>query len=291
MVHMIISMLYTCNIIEILDHLMSYLNDMDKNVSQTLQWRMYNICMLKTLVKLIIMMRSLTADLTMLINCFLFITTVLKTTIDCTEQPRQVCIMTLDREIMQNNQNQYNNIIIASTDTQTVTDHDKCLNINLNTVTFAKNILWLFKNNFNHGFNAPSLTFLVLNVIFCSDLDSTSGTLKSKQIHVVTEHMTHHFWTLTNYQLFGVMLKNLYGHKAKELYFLNIAFGAFFDTVFHINTAAEKIVQISASKSDMMARFFRTLSRTARFTLKHTNSLNIKSKCIFMIKQTPDNTD
>ncbi len=189
MVHMLISMLCTCNIIEILDHLMSYLNDMVINVSQTLQWRMYNICMLKTLVKFIIMMRSLTADLIMLISCILFITTVIHTTIDCTEQPKQACIMTLNREIMQNNQNSYNNIIIASTDKQTVTDHDKCLNFNPNTVTFAKNILWLFKNNFNHGFNAPSLTFLILNVIFYSDLVSTSGTSKSKQTHVVTEHM------------------------------------------------------------------------------------------------------
>ncbi len=192
---------------------------------------------------------------------------------------------------MQTANNPFNPNLNTYTDKQTVNDHDNCFNSHLNTVTCTKNPIWLFKNILNHGITAPPLTFRVLKAIFCSDLDSTSGTSKSKQTHVVTEHMTHQLWASTNYQFSSVMLQNLYGQTAKELLFLNITKGAIFNPFFHMNTDAEKIDHFSVSKSDMMARFFRTLSRTARFIQKHAKVLHTKLKCIFMIKQTINNTD
>ncbi len=86
--HILVSTLYICKTNLILDHLMSYHLDTAKNVSQSLQWRMYCTCNLKILVKLMNMKRTKTADLIMFITMYLFISSVLKTSITCTRRPR-----------------------------------------------------------------------------------------------------------------------------------------------------------------------------------------------------------
>ncbi len=242
-----------------IDQMLTRSKNMSKTVSISLQWRMYYLSMYKYVNIFIIMMNEATADIIMFITIFGLAIPVLCITIDC-----------LDTEIH----------------TQTVNDHDKCLYCAKITFTWSKNILLWLKNIFNHGFNAPPLTFLVFIVIFLGDLDSTSGTSKSKQTHVVIVHMTTHFWKATKLQFLGVISKFLHGQLGKEPYFHNITFGAIFGSYFNTKTATAKNLHFFVNKSDRMARLFRTLSRTARFIQKHAKAIGVIYKSISMIKQT-----
>ncbi len=220
-----------------------------------------------------------TADLTMSTNPSIFSNTVVHTTIDCTNRPRQ-----------QSSPNVTNtggeSILINTTDKQTVNDHDYCLIFWKMKVTCPKLILSVFNNNLNHRIFALPQTFRVFLTIYDGDLDITSGTSKHKQTHVVTEHMTHRFQKPVKSTFLSVMHKYLYGHTGKDLNFLNITSGNIFSGFLKPKTVAEKSYQKFIRKIDMMARLFRTHFRTARFIQKPVKSIDIKFNCNIMIKHT-----
>ncbi len=262
-----------------LDRLMICLIDMLKNVSMTLQWRMYIITMYYRLYFVLNMIIHKTADFIMSKNNTTYVRTVVNITIYCTKRPRQhnsPDTVYINRETLQN----------ASTYTQTVNDHDNCSISKSNTITCTIHTHLDSKNNLNPGIFALPQTFQVFLPIYDGDLDSTSGTSKYKQTHVVIEHMTHRFQKSTKNPFLSVMLKNLYGHTAKDLYFLKNITVNFFCSFLKHKTAAKKMHRNFTHKTVMMARLSRTLFRTARFILKHVKSKSIKFKSNFMIKHT-----
>ncbi len=164
-------------------------------------------------------------------------------TIEFTNRPRQhrqMYIIPDRREtpiiIQQQNKCQ----LIASTDKQTVNDHDKCYHLAKTLITYPKNKLFSSEIIFNHGFNGPPLTFRIFSTIYLSDLDSTSGTLKCKHWHVITEHKTTHFWRAAKKLFLGVIQKFLYGHITKEPYFQTIINALVFGSVLNTKTALTK---------------------------------------------------